>query len=347
MVQRLLPSCLAKSAAFCASAPPQPAKRAGPTAAESHNASVANADERMAPIFGAPPAAPQASGADDGSPASALAPQVAALAALLAGRRFVVLTGAGCSTESGIPDYRGPTARPDHRPLLIQDFVRRAEVRQRYWARSFVGYGRIHEAEPNAAHRALVALERNAALTALVTQNVDRLHTRAGSRVVVELHGALDQVICLTCRAVEPRASVQARLTRANVGWAGRAIATLPDGDALLTAADVKAFTVVDCAACGGPLKPDVVLFGENVPRDRVDRAFALVEAADALLVVGSSLAVFSGYRFVRRASELGIPIGIVNVGPTRADALGAVRVEGRAGSVLPALERALRSVVG
>jgi NAD-dependent deacetylase sirtuin 4 len=265
------------------------------------------------------------------------------LVALLAGRRFVALTGAGCSTESGIPDYRGEGRAGPRNPIQHDAFVRRPEVRQRYWARATLGWARFSAARPNAAHRALAALEQAGPLHGVITQNVDRLHHRAGSRRVVELHGALAEVLCLGCGCREARAGVQQRLLDANPGWLARAQAELrPDGDADLDGALVAAFRVVDCAACGGALKPDVVFFGGSVPEATVAAAFELLDGAEALLVVGSSLAVYSGFRFVRRAGERNLPVAIVNLGPTRADGLVSARVSGRAGEVLPRLAAAL-----
>jgi NAD+-dependent protein deacetylase sirtuin 4 len=265
------------------------------------------------------------------------------LVALLRGKRLVALTGAGCSTESGIPDYRGPeTMRRARNPIQGREFSRSAEIRKRYWARAVVGWERFSGAQPNPAHRALARLERDGALTGIVTQNVDRLHQAAGSRRVIELHGALAEVACLECGAVEPRASLQQRLLARNPGWLTFAAELAPDGDADLPAEQVARFDVVSCLGCDGPLKPRVVFFGESVPRPVVDAAFALVEAADALLVVGSSLAVFSGYRFVLRAAQRGIPIAMVNLGPARGEELSAVKVDARAGAALPRLAEAL-----
>jgi len=260
----------------------------------------------------------------------------------LAGRRLVALTGAGCSTESGIPDYRGPgTARRARNPVQYRAFVSDPVARARYWRRSLVGWPAFSRAEPNAAHEALAALERSGVLVGVVTQNVDGLHQRAGSEAVVELHGSLARARCLRCDAVEARTSVQRRLEALNPGLDPRLEAELaPDGDAELDA--VHDFVVPACLACGGVLKPDVVFFGENVPRPRVDSAFDLVDRAGALLVVGSSLTVFSGWRFVRRAHERGVPVAVVNLGPTRGDPLATVRLEAAAGEVLPVVARAL-----
>jgi NAD-dependent deacetylase sirtuin 4 len=261
------------------------------------------------------------------------------LATALAHQRLVVLTGAGCSTESGIPDYRGPgRSGPPRNPILHDAFLHREEVRQRYWARATLGWTRFAGATPNPAHHALAALEAAGTLTGLITQNVDRLHRRAGSQRVIELHGALEDVRCLGCRRVHTRAEIHQRLCAANPDWLARAAAVAPDGDAQLDADEVTAFRVLPCQHCGGVLKPDVVFFGGTVPADTVAAAYALVDAADALLVVGSSLEVYSGFRFVRHAAGRGMPVVILNQGPTRADALAAVRVGARAGAVLPAL---------
>jgi len=270
------------------------------------------------------------------------APVAAAVAALV-GRRLAVLTGAGCSTESGIPDYRGPgTAARARNPIQHREFVGSAAVRARYWARSLRGWPRIRDARPNLAHHALADLERAGRLTGLITQNVDRLHHAAGSRAVVELHGALERVRCLGCGAAIPRAEVQERLLALNPGWPVAAAGFAADGDAELADDAVAGFQVADCQACGGVLKPDVVFFGGSVPRATVAEATGMVDRAGALLVVGSSLAVFSGYRFVRHAAAAGLPVVVVNLGPSRADPLATVRVDGRAGEVVPALAAAL-----
>jgi NAD-dependent SIR2 family protein deacetylase len=261
---------------------------------------------------------------------------------LLAGRRFVALTGAGCSTESGIPDYRGQGRSGPRNPIQHDAYLRRAEVRQRYWARATVGWVRFSGARPNPAHHALAALERRGALSGIITQNVDRLHHAAGSQRVVELHGALADVRCLGCGGIEPRAELHARLVAENPGFLERAAEPTPDGDADLADEDVKAFRVVACRACGGVLKPDVVFFGGSVDEATLAEAWALLGAAGALLVVGSSLAVYSGFRFARRAHELGLPVALVNDGPTRADDLAEVRLGARAGEVLPRLAEAL-----
>ncbi|HUJ26291.1 MAG TPA: NAD-dependent protein deacetylase, partial [Myxococcales bacterium] len=247
------------------------------------------------------------------------------------------------STESGIPDYRGPLSRARPRnPVQIQEFVRSPDARRRFWARSTVGWARFRDAQPNGGHRALAALEAAGFVRSVITQNVDRLHARAGSGAVIELHGALHRTRCLGCGDRASRDDLQARILASNRGFAAHGARLAPDGDVDLPDEVVARFEVPACAACGGVLRPDVVMFGEAVPRDRVERAFAEVDAAGALLVVGSSLAVFSGYRFVLRAHERGLPIAIVNLGETRADGLATLRVEGRAGEVLTSVARAL-----
>ena len=268
-----------------------------------------------------------------------------ALVQLVRGRRIVALTGAGCSTESGIPDYRGPDTPPRKRPpIQHREFVDRADMRQRYWARSTLGWSRFASAQPNAGHAALAALEDRGWIAGVITQNVDGLHGAAGSRTVVELHGALARVRCLACDAVATRDALQARLLAVNPGWFDRAhdVVLAPDGDSDLSDELVAGFAVVECDGCGGTLMPDVVFFGGSVPRATLDAAWSLFDRAEALLVVGSSLTVFSGYRFVRRAAERGVPVAILNRGPTRGDEHAAVRVDARAGAALPALVEAL-----
>lgn len=267
------------------------------------------------------------------------------LAQLLRGRRIVVLTGAGCSTESGIPDYRGPATPPRTRPpIQHREFVDHASHRCRYWARSVLGWPRLAAAAPNHAHHALAQLEARGVVTGLITQNVDGLHHVAGSREVIELHGALARVRCLACTEVIPRTELQARLLAANPSWPARAHAVhiAPDGDAELSDELVAEFVVVACEACGGVLMPDVVFFGGSVPKPILDAAWSAFDRAEALLVVGSSLTVFSGYRFVRRAAERGVPIAILNQGPTRGDDYATIRLDARAGDALPALANAL-----
>jgi NAD-dependent SIR2 family protein deacetylase len=257
--------------------------------------------------------------------------------------RIAVLTGAGCSTESGIADYRDTDGNWKHRqPVLFNDFVRQEGVRRRYWARSLLGWAHIDAARPNAAHRALAQLEKVQRVTALITQNVDGLHQKAGSGRVIDLHGRLDSVECLDCRARFPRASLQRELARHNPAFLRASARMTPDGDAELDDVDYERFVVSPCAQCGGILKPAVVFFGESVPRSRVELAFDAVSQADALLVVGSSLMVFSGYRFVRFAHRAGMPIAIVNIGRTRADALAGLSIRDNCTHVLPAAVSAL-----
>jgi NAD-dependent SIR2 family protein deacetylase len=273
----------------------------------------------------------------------------------------LVLSGAGISTESGIPDYRGPTgrARPAT-PMTYQEFVASAEARQRYWARSYRGWRTIVSARPNAGHHAVAALQQAQLVSTVITQNVDGLHQAAGAEDVIELHGGLDRVICLSCRAISPRAELDVRLRAANPHLSDRfssdrsssdrsstdgSVVTAPaedvkpDGDVDLHPDLIGEFRVVDCLDCGaGPLKPDVVFFGENVPPDRVATCYDLVEQSRLMLVAGSSLTVASGFRFVRRAAKLGVPIAIVNQGRTRGDALAELHVNAPLGEVLPAL---------
>lgn len=263
----------------------------------------------------------------------------------LAGRqRIAVITGAGCSTSSGIGDYRdeqGAWKRPA--PVQMQEFVSRESARRRYWARSMVGWPIMAKARPNPAHRALAALERHGRVPGVITQNVDGLHQRAGHRRVLELHGALDTVICLDCGARTSRAALQVRLERDNPFVLQASASAAPDGDADLSdALDLADFRVPVCDCCGGTVKPDVVFYGDSVPRPRVDEAHALVESADAMLIVGSSLMVFSSFRFCRRARELGIPLAAVNRGVTRADPWLDLKVEADCAVVLPAVVAAL-----
>ena len=260
------------------------------------------------------------------------------LLAVLRGRRVVALTGAGISTESGIPDYRGPvTGQKPRQPITLSRFLEAPAWRERYWARSATGWPAIAGARPNAAHHALAQLEARGALRGIITQNVDGLHQAAGSVRVVELHGALHRVRCLQCGALESRERLQARLLAANPALLPRDQPLAPDGDAEVTLPD-GGIAIPGCTQCAGLLKPDVVFFGENVPLPVVQDAWTLLGEAEVLLVAGSSLTVFSGFRFVKRAHEDGIPVIIVNVGPTRADALASHRLEGRLGDVLPAL---------
>lgn len=255
--------------------------------------------------------------------------------------RLLVLTGAGCSTNSGIPDYRDDNgAWKRTPPVRHQAFVGDAQVRARYWARSMIGWTHLAQAQPNAAHRALAQLEDQGRIGALVTQNVDGLHQKAGSSAVIDLHGRIDQVLCLGCGARSARRRLQERLVAANPQYAGLAAGRYaPDGDADLERSDFSDFVVPGCEACdAGMLKPDVVFFGANVPPPRVRQCMAALDAADGLLVVGSSLMVWSGYRFAVRAAERGKPIAAINRGVTRADAMLSVKVEGECGEVLSGL---------
>ncbi|WP_448614238.1 NAD-dependent protein deacetylase [Modestobacter sp. URMC 112] len=268
-----------------------------------------------------------------------------ALADLLADGGALVLSGAGISTDSGIPDYRGATGSlRRHTPMTYQTFTRDPRGRHRYWARSFVGWRQIADARPNPGHRAVADLQRAGAVSDVITQNVDGLHQAGGARDVLELHGGLDRTVCLACGDVADRAGLDVRLREANPGFRPDAPDEVnPDGDAELPEEALDGFVMVDCLACGGgPLKPDVVFFGETVPRDRVDRCFQLVDRAASLVVLGSSLTVMSGYRFVIHAAKRGIPVAIVNAGPTRGDAKADVRVDAPLGAVLPDLARRL-----
>ncbi len=245
----------------------------------------------------------------------------------LLGHRTVVLTGAGLSTDSGIPDYRGPGA-PVRRPMTFQEFVATADSQRRYWARAHVGWSRMGTAEPNDGHRALARLEALGQVSFLITQNVDGLHERAGHRHLVALHGRISEVVCLDCSATTSRGAMQRALAEANPGWLEEHSLALarPDGDVELE--QTTRFVVPTCQECGGRLKPDVVFFGENVPKDRVARCYAELDQADSLLVSGSSLTVMSGLRFVRYAAKAGLPVVIVNRGVTRGDDLATLKIE-------------------
>ena len=256
---------------------------------------------------------------------------------LLADRPLVVLTGAGLSTDSGIPDYRGPGS-PARRPMTFQEFVSGPDAQQRYWARSHLGWGRMRAAAPNPGHVALAGLDPEL----LITQNVDGLHEAAGSRRLVALHGRVADVVCLTCRRTSSRRALQERLAELNADWTARHahVAARPDGDAELD--DTAGFVVPGCDDCGGVLKPDVVFFGENVPAPRVERCYAAVDAltdsGGALLVAGSSLTVMSGFRFVRRAARAATPVVIVNRGATRGDELATYTLHVGCSDFLPRL---------
>jgi NAD-dependent SIR2 family protein deacetylase len=266
------------------------------------------------------------------------------LVALLARRRIAVLTGAGMSTDSGIPDYRGPDSPPAN-PMTIRQFITSRDYRRRYWARNHLGWRHMAQTQPNAGHRALAALERAGVVSGLITQNVDLLHTKAGSSAVINLHGTYDRVICLDCGHTMSRSALAEKLEAANPGFTERAeqlggLAVAPDADALVS--DTESFQFIDCPACGGILKPDIVYFGESVAKQIVHQCYSLVEDSEALLVAGSSLTVFSGYRFVRHAAASGIPVAIVNRGPTRGDDLATVKVDGGCSPILTLLAEEL-----
>jgi NAD-dependent SIR2 family protein deacetylase len=248
-----------------------------------------------------------------------------ALLEVLGDRRLLVLTGAGVSTDSGIPDYRGDGA-PARTPMTISLFRSGHAAQQRYWARSFLGWSTMGFAEPNATHRILARLESEGRLSGLITQNVDGLHTAAGHRDLVELHGRVDAVVCLDCGSASSRAALQERLVALNRGFAAAGVRTLPDGDVELE--DTTGFVVAGCESCGGVLKPDVVFFGESVAVARIADCTRRVDEAEALVVLGSSLHVFSGRRFVKQAHARGIPVVIVNRGQTRGDALATLKVD-------------------
>jgi NAD-dependent SIR2 family protein deacetylase len=285
----------------------------------------------MDPVTAAPPLEQRAESLD-------------ALADLVTHGDVVVLSGAGLSTDSGITEYRGANGSlRRHTPMTYQTFTRDPRGRHRYWARSYVGWRQIRGARPNDGHRAVGELQRAGLVDGVITQNVDGLHQAGGATGVVELHGGLDRTVCLRCGDVAGRAELDERLREANPTFGPRVDEVNPDGDAELPDELLDGFVMVDCLACGqGPLKPDVVFFGETVPRDRVEHCFGLVEAAGSLLVLGSSLTVMSGYRFVLRAAKLGIPVAIVNAGPTRGDAKADVRIDAPLGVVLPELARRL-----
>ncbi|AYF76276.1 NAD-dependent protein deacetylase [Nocardia yunnanensis] len=271
------------------------------------------------------------------------APQLDRLLELVAGRRVAVLTGAGISTDSGIPDYRSPES-PPRTPMTYQQFVGDPVFRQRYWARNHIGWRHMDAARPNPAHRALARLERAGVVTGLITQNVDLLHTKARQRRVIDLHGVYARVRCLSCESLTSRLSLAERLEAVNPGFAeavpidGSEVA--PDADAVVT--DTESFRMVDCLRCGGMLKPDIVYFGESVPKPRVAAAYSLVEGSDMLLVVGSSLTVMSGLRFARHTAKAGRPVVILNRGRTRADELAALTLDAGCAPMLTALADAL-----
>ena len=282
-----------------------------------------------------------------GAPLPPTATDVAAVADIVRDGGVLVLSGAGLSTESGIPDYRGETGTlRRHTPMTYQDFVGSEDARRRYWARSHLGWRSITGADPNTGHHAVTTLARHGYLTGVVTQNVDGLHHASGAAdhvETVELHGSLDRVVCLGCRDHSPRTELDRRLRLANPDFAATATRINPDGDAELPDDLVREFRTVPCTACGdGTLKPDVVFFGENVPRSRVEQCYRLVDGSDAVLVLGSSLTVLSGLRFVRHAAGAGKPVLIINRGVTRGDEHAAHRVDLPLGQALTDLTRRL-----
>ncbi|MFW6599282.1 NAD-dependent protein deacetylase [Propionibacteriaceae bacterium Y2011] len=261
------------------------------------------------------------------------------LAEQLRSRRWLVLTGAGMSTASGIPDYRGPDGTRRVQPMTIQELRSSSAARQRYWARSYVGWQRLHRARPNAAHRAVTELQRLGVVDRVITQNVDGLHQRAGTRQVIELHGSLARVVCDHCGDGLPRPELDAMMRAANPSYTVTSDEIRPDGDVALDEVDVTRFVTPRCPGCNHDrLRPDVVFFGDSVPRERVETCTALVAACEGLVVLGSSLAVMSGLRFVRQAARRGVPVMIITAGPTRADELAAVRSHRPVEQVLPQL---------
>lgn len=270
------------------------------------------------------------------------------VAALLRERSAVLLTGAGLSTDSGIPDYRGPKS-PPRQPLSYQEFMGDPLLRQRYWARNHVGWTHLHHAKPNAGHYAAEALERGGHLNGIITQNVDRLHESAGASNVVDLHGRFDRIVCMSCSNTFSRAFIANVLEEINPGFldavrAAGGVSLAPDADAELESEKlIRSFTPATCPLCGGLLKPDFVFFGENVPKDRVERSYQMVDEAQLLVVAGSSLTVMSGLRFVKRAAKDGKPVVIINRGDTRGDSLAQVKLEAGVGESLGWLADALK----
>jgi NAD-dependent SIR2 family protein deacetylase len=257
--------------------------------------------------------------------------------------RPAVLTGAGISTASGIPDYRGPESRKKKRnPIRYQEFVGSVDNRRRYWSRSAIGWPRFSKALPNPAHLALAHLEEEGWIQGIITQNVDRLHHKAGSQKIIELHGALAEVRCLECETLEARTSFQDRILALNPRWDEQQAEMAPDGDAVLALEQTLRFEIPSCQHCEGVVKPNVVFFGENVRSEIVNKAWSLLRSSEALLVIGSSLTVYSGFRFVRRAEEWGLPVAILNFGETRGDSHAQHLWQGNVSQALPALVEAL-----
>lgn len=274
-------------------------------------------------------------------------PALESIRQLLAGKRIALLTGAGLSTDSGIPDYRGPESAP-RSPMTYQEFVGDPANRQRYWARNHIGWSHLRHADPNDGHRAVAGLEERGLLTGLITQNVDRLHEDAGSVNVVDLHGRYDQVVCLACQRRYTRQMLAVVLEELNPGFLQAAldaglVEAAPDADATVDDEElIRSFVVAVCPACGGTLKPDFVFFGENVPKDRVERSYAMVDEAAALVVAGSSLTVMSGLRFVRHAAKNGKPVVIINRGATRGDEFATIKLAAGVSESLAWLARKL-----
>ena len=286
--------------------------------------------------------APPAQG-DYGVDAATSPAALAAVADLIERRRVLTLTGAGISTESGIPDYRGPDGRRRVTPMQYSEFVRSSQARQRYWARSYVGWQRFNLARPNTGHEAVAALQRAGALGPVITQNVDGLHQAAGATEVTELHGALARVVCLTCGDRSSRWDLDERMRATNASFEVTSDEIRPDGDIALNELDVAGFVVPRCLVCKhDTLKPDVVFFGESVPKPLVEHCFRLTEEAEVLLVLGSSLKVMSGYRFVRRAAARGIPVVIITRGATRGDGEATLQLDAPLGPTLTELVRLL-----
>jgi NAD-dependent SIR2 family protein deacetylase len=272
-------------------------------------------------------------------PAERAAAALDALTDLVAAGGVLVLSGAGISTESGIPDYRGPSSAARRTsPMTFQTFTGNPVARRRYWARSHLGWQLIERARPNRGHRAVAALQDHGLVSGVITQNVDGLHQAGGAREVTDLHGRLDRVRCLDCGRLSDRDELHARLAAANASWHAVAAGINPDGDVDLPDSALDGFRTVDCTACSGVLKPDVVFFGETVPPDRVAGCYERLAVSRSLLVLGSSLTVMSGHRFVLRAARDGRPVAIVNQGSTRGDRYAAVTLDAPIGSVLPAL---------
>ncbi|XP_071110937.1 NAD-dependent protein lipoamidase sirtuin-4, mitochondrial-like [Haliotis cracherodii] len=257
--------------------------------------------------------------------------------------RLLVLTGAGISTESGIPDYRsegvGLYATSSNRPVQYVDFLKDAKIRQRYWARNFVGWPRFSSFSPNKSHLTLSSWEKKRKVSWLVTQNVDALHYKAGSTQLTELHGSAHRVECLSCRKVLPRNEMQELIKDRNPKWHAESFEMAPDGDVALSTEQVQGFQVPTCDSCGGVLKPEIIFFGDNVARHIVDLVFRKVSESDAVLVIGSSLEVYSGYRFVNRAHNESKPVAIVNIGRTRADDLAQLKISAICGDILPKIQ--------